>query len=268
MASRWFCSIVLLLSVLHVGNVVTLNIVTEPLHTGNRLSSTTIKCDYEVPSTNNKRVVKTWRMLSDKTGKEELVFSETDLKDGSGYGRFRDRVNIIGSKADLNIARLEVADTGDYTCEIDYYVLGESGEGETRLEIYSLVDNVDIIEFSPGADLVVPVGGTATLVCTSTLAAPAAKLIWFVENENLGQGEESITENADGTYNTRSTFVYEGKAEHHLKPLKCQSDQDPQLQGQYKNDYVRIISSGIWIKASSLVMFSCVLMSLVTSVLA
>ncbi|XP_070555379.1 uncharacterized protein [Ptychodera flava] len=135
MALHWIWCTGLLISVLHI-HVDGLTVRTEPLHSGHVLSSTILKCNHDVPELNNRRVVKAWTMISDQTGKEELVFLANDLEDGTGFGRYRDRVNIVGSKADLNISRLEVADTGDYKCEIDYYVEGLSGEGKTRLKVY------------------------------------------------------------------------------------------------------------------------------------
>ncbi|XP_077861489.1 uncharacterized protein LOC144341735 [Saccoglossus kowalevskii] len=222
-----------------------LEVYTLPEVEGERLGSATLKCSYEEPEDDAQHLTKVWTMKSEVTGETEAVFSQVDNGVGEAFGRYVGRVTLTGPQADITISRLELVDNGIFQCAIDFYVARETGHGETVLKVYNLVEEVDIIDHGRGEEYWAKPGEKQELKCKALRGRPAAKIYWYMGDTFYGQGEEEIHEHTDGaTYKTWSTYYATFAEEDDGKIMKCESNQDPELMGQYVSDWVLVKTSG------------------------
>ncbi|XP_006824348.1 uncharacterized protein LOC100375343 [Saccoglossus kowalevskii] len=236
-----FCITVLITTPL----VRTLDVQTLPEVEGLRLGSATLKCSYEEPEDDAQHISKVWTMISEVTGDVEAVFSQIDNKNGEAFGRYAGRVTLTGPHADITISRLELVDSGMFQCAIDFYIARESGHGETLMKVYTVVEDVDIVDHGRGQEYMVKPGVEHELQCKALRGRPAAKLNWYLGDTFYGQGEETIVENeAEATYNTYSSYLATFSENDNGKIMKCQSNQEPEIASQHVSDYVTINTSG------------------------
>nr|XP_006824349.1 PREDICTED: cell adhesion molecule 3-like [Saccoglossus kowalevskii] len=164
----------------------------------------------------------------------EQVISMTDTYDPIVYGRFAGRAELLGVQADMHITRLELSDAGVYTCEVYFYADKETGSGNTNLHISQLVDQISILGYGETRDrgessYYFPPGEPNSLQCEATMGKPAAKLHWYKGLNEVQQHGETIEENVDGTFNTISLLQFTPEDSDHGEVLKCESDQQPDL---------------------------------------
>ncbi|XP_070534952.1 CD276 antigen-like isoform X1 [Ptychodera flava] len=240
-----------------------LNLVTDPQKEGLVDSTVTLKCDYEPSPTNPNSYIVEWKFESEATDEEVLIFKKDGAHAGTPYGDFVGRTAIVGNKADLQISRLKLSDTGDYVCKVDFYMDDIDDSGETRLEVYKPVDEADIVGHERGAYISAPVGEELTLTCRVGKGRPQSEVKWYKDDTKLDSPDETYTDNRDGTYNSTSTLVYTPVAMDYGAIIKCQSDQTPEISDIYRSDTVVLNTggSGSTVTASVFLLLACIIMS-------
>ncbi|XP_070534881.1 cell adhesion molecule 3-like [Ptychodera flava] len=241
------------LSLFHV-SLGQVTVTTDPLVNGIREKTVTLKCSFAGPANAGSGVVITWSHTPERGGPTEVIYSKSDGSSGVARGRFVGRVNVAGTRADLTISRLEILDAGTFICDVNFYVAKQIGSGSTTLKVNQVAEIVDILNHYTGDYAYTPLKRMSSFECRASRAKPAAKLIWTKNNRPLqSSGAERIEENMDGTFNTISQISFTPVREDHHRMLRCQSDQSPYLQGQYKQDHITLSLSGAAIRSISMV---------------
>ncbi|XP_077865566.1 V-set and immunoglobulin domain-containing protein 1-like [Saccoglossus kowalevskii] len=129
------CIIVLILYVSPI--TYGLSVTTKSLHEGLDGGSVILKCQYTAPPDGGIQYVITWDFTPEWGSETETILVKEGTGSETSYGQFSGRASISGSQGDLSITRLEVEDTGTFTCDVDYYVVKDEGSATTQLKVYS-----------------------------------------------------------------------------------------------------------------------------------
>ncbi|XP_070534954.1 CD276 antigen-like isoform X2 [Ptychodera flava] len=233
-----------------------LSVTTDALHEALQDETVTLKCQFSPPSGGGNQYAITWKFSGEYAStSNEIIYVHEGSGSSTAYGQFAGRATVSGSRGDLRISKVKLTDVGDFVCEVNYYVINDQGSASTRLEVYAVVQRVDILEYYTGSYVYVKPGRTLDLTCKSYRGRPQAKLMWYFDNQLISGGSESVVDNRDGTYDTTSTYRYVSKREDHNKILKCQSDQSPRIQYRFEYDQIFINTAGASTTTVSIVAF-------------
>ncbi|XP_077861492.1 uncharacterized protein LOC100374443 isoform X1 [Saccoglossus kowalevskii] len=221
-----------------------LSVTTQALHEGLEEESITLECSYTAPADGGSQYVITWDFTPEWGSETETILVKEGTGSETSYGQFSGRASISGSQGDLRITRLEVEDTGTFTCDVDYYVVKDEGSATTQLEVYKVVYDVDIFGYYTGDYVYVEHGEPTDMKCEARSGRPQAELIWYLDNREIEGGTEEFEDNRDGTFDTVSTLRYTFKEEDHNKVLKCESSQKPEIEYLSEYDHIIINTAG------------------------
>nr|XP_006816785.1 PREDICTED: CD276 antigen-like [Saccoglossus kowalevskii] len=230
-------TLVISFCVLQIPNSEALEVETYPLHEGLVDGSVVLNCSYDEPAEFADQYIYTWSYITE--GSDKITIFINNGGEEQSFGEYAGRVSTAGDYASLQIDNLVISDTGNYECDVDFYVSGDQGVAITHLDVYKLVDGVDIMGYSTGEYVSVVPGDVTTMTCNAYRGYPEAVLVWYLDNVVVGNGNNTYIDNGDGTYDTTSELDYTFSVADHDKAMKCQSDQTPEIQ-QLQSDYVMI----------------------------
>ncbi|XP_077861494.1 uncharacterized protein LOC102805599 [Saccoglossus kowalevskii] len=201
----------------------------------------TLQCRFPEASEHSLRRLVQWYKTREGDTHMEHVLSMVDREDAEVYGTYAGRAGpargdgMLGEQGDIEITRLELADEGVYTCEVNYYVAKEEGLGNTKVYISKIVDQVSIFGLGEGpeGEQVVkyfPPDEPQTLICRASRAKPVAKLRWYKDDEELMETVETYEESSDGSFNTINTLQFTPRKSDNGAILKCESYQEPEIE--------------------------------------
>ncbi|XP_006824347.1 V-set and immunoglobulin domain-containing protein 1-like isoform X2 [Saccoglossus kowalevskii] len=238
-------------TVFSIPNSVALEVETDPLHEGLVDESVVLKCSYDEPAKFADQYIYTWSYITE--GSDKITIFINNGGEEQSFGEYAGRVSTAGDYASLQIDNLVISDTGNYECDVDFYVSGDQGVATTRLQVYQIVESVDILDIERGDYEFVQSGEMYTAICEAENGFPPARLEWYKDDELMSNGSESILDNMDGTYNTRSEVSFITLFEHDGAVVKCQSNQEPAIMDAYIDDYFILSVSGAGITSFSVV---------------
>ncbi|NXU54716.1 VSIG4 protein, partial [Turnix velox] len=147
---------------------------------GTWMGSTTLPCTYR-PSEGFTLQTLSWSLERDYS--TSTIFTRDDSGDHILLSRFRDRVSIpkhSPGDASLLIEKLEIPDSGHYTCQVIWKAQNNSlikKELTTTVKVVKVPATKPIIRAGQ-LGLTVPVGARTSLTCVSS-GSPTIRYRWF-----------------------------------------------------------------------------------------